>query len=129
MAISETFEVGFRSYDIHTYYRKNDSEEKERLLAVRAQLLEDFAEEIEKGDIRVHKVHEDVIGPHPIAMWEIDFKKPEIFARVVPWYQRNHRGLSVLIHPFSDKGQKVDHTEHALWLGHKQRLIIDKLPD
>ncbi|KAF6069330.1 Dopa 4,5-dioxygenase family protein [Candida albicans] len=70
----------------------------------------------------VYKFWEKPIGPHPIRMWELDFKDPEIFKVVVPYFQLNHGPLSVLIHPRTDQGDLKDHTEHALWLGHKVRL-------
>ena len=73
-------------------------------------------------EIRVYKFWEKPIGPHPIRMWELDFKDPEIFKVVVPYFQLNHGPLSVLIHPRTDQGDLKDHTEHALWLGHKVRL-------
>ncbi|KAI0464628.1 hypothetical protein LJB42_002248 [Komagataella kurtzmanii] len=111
------------SYDVHTYYNQNVSEEKKFAYQLREKVKEEFKDEIEAGNIRVHKFWETPIGPHPICMWEIDFKKPELFAGIVSFYQVNHGNLSVLIHPRSDKGDLVDHTKHALWLGHKQRLI------
>lgn len=120
-------DLNIASYDIHTYYRKQPSLEKDKILKLRAKLEKDFAKEIEAGDIRVHKVHDEPIGPHPIPMWEIDFKKPEIFVRVVPWYQIHHDGLPVLIHPKTNKGELIDHTEHALWIGYPQDLILDIL--
>ena len=42
-----------------------------------------------------------------------DFKDPEIFKVVVPYFQLNHGPLSVLIHPRTDQGDLKDHTEHA----------------
>lgn len=116
------FYGGIVSYDIHTYWNNNNAEETKFAFDLREKVQKEFATEIENGDIRVYKFWDKPIGPHPINMWEIDFKKPEIFARVVPFYQLNHGKLSVLIHPRSGLGDLTDHTKHALWLGHKVRL-------
>lgn len=122
-----SFYGGIVSYDIHTYWNAGDEEEKKFSWELREKVQKEFAKEIEAGEIRVHKFWDKPIGPHTINMWEIDFKSPEIFARIVPFYQLNHGKLSVLIHPRSGKGDLIDHTEHALWLGHKQRLITSFL--
>ncbi|ODV64244.1 DOPA 4,5-dioxygenase family protein [Ascoidea rubescens DSM 1968] len=123
------FICNIKSYDIHTYFAKTNLPEKQKAYQLREKLLEDFAQEIKAGDIRYYKIHDDPLGPHPIGMWEIDFKKPEIFSKIVPWYQINHDGLSVLIHPRSDQGDLKDHTAHAMWLGHKVRLISSFLKE
>lgn len=116
-----------RSYDVHTYFQANNKEEHDAAWELREKVLKDFAPEIEAGDIRVHKFWDKPIGPHPINMWELDFKSPEIFVKIVPYFQVHHGKLSVLIHPHSDAGDLIDHTVGALWLGHKQRLITSIL--
>lgn len=110
------------SYDIHTYWNNNNADEREFAHSLRERILKEFASEIEAGEVRVHKFWDKPIGPHPLNMWELDFKLAEMFGRLVPWFQLNHGKLSVLIHPRSGKGELLDHTEHALWLGHKVRL-------
>lgn len=109
------------SYDIHTYWNNNNEQQRAFAFELREKVLKEFATEIEQGDIRVYKFWDKPIGPHPLTMFEIDFKKPEIFAKVVPFYQLNHGELSVLIHPRTGNELK-DHTTNALWLGHKVRL-------
>lgn len=121
------FTNGIYSYDIHTYWNKTSPIEKKFSIELREKLINDFKDDIEKGLIRVHKFWEEPIGPHPIVMWEVDFKTPEIFVKLVPWFQINHGKLSVLIHPRTDDGDLLDHTEYALWLGHKQRLLTEHL--
>ncbi|CAK7913240.1 hypothetical protein CAAN1_20S02036 [[Candida] anglica] len=121
------FYGGIISYDVHTYWNNNNEEERQFAFELREKILKEFASEIEAGDIRVHKFWDKPIGPHPINMFEIDFKSPEIFAKVVPFYQLNHGPLSVLIHPRSGQGSLIDHTKYALWLGHKVRLDTSRL--
>ncbi|ODV77910.1 dopa 4,5-dioxygenase [Suhomyces tanzawaensis NRRL Y-17324] len=117
-----SFYGGIQSYDVHTYWNNNNPQETKFASDLRERVQEEFAQEIAAGDIRVYKFWDKPIGPHPINMWELDFKSPEIFAKVVPWFQLNHGKLSVLIHPRSGKGDLLDHTTHALWLGHKVQL-------
>lgn len=119
---ADSFIEGIQSYDIHTYWNNNNKEEREAALLLRENVLKVFAKEIEAGDLRVHKPWDTPIGPHPISMWELDFKSPAIFSRIVPFFQVHHHKLLVLIHPRTQKGDLLDHTEHALWLGHKVRL-------
>ncbi|KAK6197584.1 DOPA-like domain-containing protein [Scheffersomyces amazonensis] len=121
------FYGGIKSYDIHTYWNNNNKEETEFAFNLREQVLKDFAKEIENGDIRIYKFWEKPIGPHPINMWELDFKSPEIFSVIVPYFQIHHGKLSVLIHPRSTQGAFRDHTANALWLGHKLRLDTELL--
>lgn len=114
------------SYDFHTYWRDADPEERKVCVEFREKVAREFAPELENGLLRMHKFWDRPVGPHPIHMWELDTAgkyDPALFARVLAFYQLNHNGLSVLIHPRTDSTQLVDHTEHALWLGHKQRLI------
>ncbi|VVT57592.1 uncharacterized protein SAPINGB_P005772 [Magnusiomyces paraingens] len=121
------FNANFISYDIHTYYNQNYEGSRQEAKALYDKLVEDFSDEIAKGELNVYDLVDEPAGIHPIGMWEIDFKSPELFSRLVPWYQWNHGNLSVLVHPFSSKGARADHTNHALWIGDRVNLIKDKL--
>jgi aromatic ring-cleaving dioxygenase len=116
-----TFYGGIQSYDVHTYWNNNSETERKAAFDLRERVLKDFKNEIEAGDIRVYKFWDRPIGPHPINMWELDFKSPEIFKVIVPYFQLHHGKLSVLIHPKSGNDLQ-DHTVNALWLGHKIKL-------
>lgn len=113
------------SFDFHTYWNDNSPQEREKAWNFREKVQKEFSAEIAAGDLRVFKFWDRPVGPHPINMFEVDtggkFDK-DLFARMVAFYMVNHDGLSVLIHPTTDKGGLLDHTEHALWLGHKVRL-------
>lgn len=118
------------SYDFHTYWRDNNPKERELASQFRDKVAAEFAKEIEAGSLRLFRFWDKPIGPHPINMWELDTAEkydPALFARVLAFYQLNHGPLSVLIHPRTDEGDLKDHTVHALWLGHKQRLITEFL--
>lgn len=115
-----------KSYDFHTYWNSGCPIDKKFSTEFREKVQKEFAKELEAGDLRLHKFWDHPIGPHPVTMWELDTAgkyDPALFARVLAFYQLNHGKLSVLIHPRTGKGDLIDHTEHALWLGHKQRLI------
>lgn len=120
-------ELKIKSYDIHTYYFQSSEKSKQEARALRDKLAHDFAKEVEAKEINIYKLWDAPIGPHPYAMWECDFKSPEIFSRLVPWFQLNHGDLSVLVHPHTDKGSLVDHTNHAIWIGDKVKLITESL--
>lgn len=118
---------GITSFDFHTYWNKNNEKERNAAYNLREKIQQEFSKEIANGDVRVYKFWETPIGPHPINMFEIDTGGPgrfnaELYSRLVTFYIVNHGHLSVLIHPRTDKGDLIDHTEHALWLGHKLRL-------
>lgn len=76
-------------------------------------------------DVRLGRWHEQPIGPHPKAMYQVAFS-PDQFSQVVPWLMLNHEGLDILIHP-STGDDVQDHTEHSLWLGEKLELNIEFL--
>lgn len=118
------------SYDFHTYWNETDKAEKAFCLEFRAKVEKEFEAELAAGSLRIHRLWEMPIGPHPLAMWELDTAgkhDPALFARVLGFYSLNHGKLSVLIHPRTSSGDLIDHTEFALWLGHKQRLLTQFL--
>ncbi|EGV65488.1 hypothetical protein PSN45_002575 [Yamadazyma tenuis] len=121
-----SFYGDIKSYDIHTYWHASSPAQAEFAAQLRQKVLDEFAPEVEAGDIRVYKLWDKAIGPHPTCMFEIDFSKPEVFAKIVPFYQMNHGSLSVLIHPRTGN-DLLDHTQNALWLGHKLRLNTEYL--
>ncbi|ODV86323.1 hypothetical protein CANARDRAFT_231880 [[Candida] arabinofermentans NRRL YB-2248] len=127
--MSVQFTQNIVSYDFHLYYRTNHPTEKQTATSVIDSVHQEFSKEIEEGLIRVYKYHDQPIGPHPIGMVEVDVRDAFNFIRLLQFYTVNHKGLSVLIHPRSDKGELIDHTEHALWLGEKQALITEVLQD
>ena len=124
---SSPFYGGIKSYDVHTYWNNNSETERNAAFDLREKFLREFKSEVDAGDIKVYKFWDKPIGPHPINMWELDFHLPESFVKVVPWFQMNHGKLLVLIHPHLELGEFKDHTDHALWLGHKVRLDTEVL--
>lgn len=119
------------SYDFHTYWNPQDKDEAKFSDEFREKVKAEFAKELEAGDLRIFNAWDKPVGPHQIPMWEVDTGgklEPVLFTRLLGFYQLHHGKLSVLIHPRTlESGDLRDHTEHALWLGHKQRLITSAL--
>lgn len=63
------------------------------------------------------------VGPHPKAMYLIEFKTDD-FANIVPWLMLNRRGLTIMVHPFTGNGAE-DHSDNALWLGERFELKLE----
>jgi DOPA 4,5-dioxygenase len=106
------------SYHAHVYFKAGD--EYAAAKALRGEIGERFS-------VRLGTVRNKPVGPHPQPMFQIAFA-PELFHSLVPWLMLNHRGLSVLIHP-STTTPRLDHLEHALWLGTRLPLSAEGLPE
>jgi DOPA 4,5-dioxygenase len=106
------------SFHAHVYFKTD--EEHDAAMALRGEVGERFA-------VRLGTVWDKAVGPHPQPMFQIAFAT-ELFASLVPWLMLNHRGLSVLIHP-STTTPRLDHLEHALWLGTRLPLSAEGLPE
>jgi aromatic ring-cleaving dioxygenase len=74
---------------------------------------------------RIGSWHDEPVGPHPIAMYQVAFPAAE-FAQFVPWLMLNRDGLSILVHPETDDAV-ADHSRHAAWLGNALPLRLDVL--
>ena len=93
-------------YHAHVYYRPETKPIAERL---RAAIGERFPE------ARIGSWHDEPVGPHSVAMYQIAFAV-EAFPQIVPWLMLNRGGLDVLVHPMTGDSL-ADHTDHAVWLG------------
>jgi DOPA 4,5-dioxygenase len=67
-------------------------------------------------ELRIYKVFERPIGPHPMPMFEVNIFTPEQFGAFIPWLVINRGPLSALIHPNTDDEER-DHTQRATWMG------------
>jgi aromatic ring-cleaving dioxygenase len=105
------------AYHAHVYYDPATSRPGAALL--RDRIGELFP------DARLGRWHDQPVGPHPQAMYQIVFR-PDQFGLIVPWLLLNRRGLTILVHPETGDDHK-DHAEHALWLGAILPLRLDVL--
>jgi aromatic ring-cleaving dioxygenase len=49
-----------------------------------------------------------------------------VFGELIPWLSLNRAGLTVFIHPQTGD-ELADHTEHALWMGNIEPLVLSAL--
>ncbi len=105
-----------RGYHAHIYYDPAATKE----IAAR------LREAIGRGFTgRVGNWHDEPVGPHSVAMYQVAFPVEE-FPRLVPWLMLNRAGLDVLVHPETGDAYD-DHTLNALWLGKPLPLRLDVL--
>ena len=100
---------------MHVYYTP---ETRDKAALLRQWIEEDFA-------VRMGRWHDVPVGPHPIAMYQVQFE-PDQFPRLVPFVMLNRMGLTVLLHPQSGR-PRDDHTIHATWMGEVLPLKTDVL--
>jgi len=74
---------------------------------------------------RIGSWHDEPVGPHPVAMYQVAFAVEE-FPAFVPWLMFNREGLNILVHPLTDDNV-ADHTRFALWLGTPLPLRVEVL--
>ena len=97
--------ASIKDYHAHVYY---DPHTKERAALLRAWVEERFV-------MRMGSWHDEPVGPHVQAMYQIAFA-PELFPTLVPFLMMNRMGLTLLVHPQSGR-PRDDHTVNAMWLG------------
>ena len=82
-------------------------------------------------ELRIYRFFEVPVGPHPIAMFEVNLLSPTEFGAFVPWLAIWRGPLSVLIHPNTvpeegvDRGvaERRNHSQRATWMG--ERVPLD----
>ena len=102
-------------YHAHIYYDPATRAKAERL---RQGIGERFA-------AKLGNWHDEPVGPHPVAMYQVAFTGEE-FSGLVRWLMLNREGLDVLVHPLTDDSV-ADHTRFAAWLGTPLPLRLDVL--
>ena len=103
-------------YHAHLYYDPQTRPIAERL---RTAIAEGFPW------ARIGNWHDEPVGPHPVAMYQVAFAVEE-FPHIVPWLMLNREGLDILVHPQTDDSV-ADHTRFALWLGSPLPLRVNVL--
>jgi aromatic ring-cleaving dioxygenase len=105
-------------YHAHIYYDPADPTTRATAERLRHGIGERFA-------ARLGNWHDEPVGPHPVAMYQVAFAAAE-FPHLVPFLMLNRDGLDVLVHPMS--GDSVaDHTRFAMWLGRSLPLRVEVL--
>ena len=75
-------------------------------------------------ELRIYRVWDKPVGPHPVAMFEVNLFTPAQFGAFIPWLVMNRGPLSVLIHPNTvPYEEERNHSERATWIG--ERIPLD----
>jgi DOPA 4,5-dioxygenase len=72
--------------------------------------------------IKVGRMHDNPVGPHPRGSCQLTVPKSR-FAAVMPWLVLNRGGLTVFAHAQTGDSLK-DHTRHVIWLGPSETLDL-----
>ncbi|KAL2214559.1 hypothetical protein CC79DRAFT_1328448 [Sarocladium strictum] len=115
-------------FDVHIYFFQNNQEQVKYAHELWEKIRREFPE------LRIYKLWDGPIGPHPVAQFEINLFTPAQFGAFVPWLTVWRGPLSVLVHRNSlpvegeTKAERVvsDHTTRAIWLG--ERIPLDPAP-
>jgi DOPA 4,5-dioxygenase len=106
-AVSEKDARAITAYHAHVYY--DPAKTRDRAEHLRRRVGEKFPQ------ARLGRWHDEMVGPHPQAMYQIAFP-PQMLAEFVPWLMLNRDGLTVLLHPETGDNY-TDHSAHAVWFG------------
>lgn len=101
---------------MHIYFYQSNAEQTAFAQALWERIRRSFPE------LRIYKLWDKPIGPHPVAMFEVNIFTPAQFGAFIPWLVINRGPLNALVHP--NTGDAVrDHTQLATWMG--ERLPLD----
>ncbi|KAK3113702.1 hypothetical protein LTR53_008738 [Teratosphaeriaceae sp. CCFEE 6253] len=95
-------------FDVHIYHLQTDADEVAFATALWERIRREFPE------LRTYRVWDRPLGPHPVAMFEVNIFTPEQFGAFIPWLVINRGPLSALIHPNTGDDLR-DHTQRATW--------------
>jgi aromatic ring-cleaving dioxygenase len=114
------------TFSIHIYFLQSEPEElkfaTELWERIRRECTHYFHHACEMltlaivPELRIYRIWDRPLGPHPIGMFEVNLFTPEQFGAFIPWLVINRGPLSALIHPNTDEEER-DHTQRATWMG------------
>jgi aromatic ring-cleaving dioxygenase len=102
----------YQAYHAHVYF---DEATLQRASALCFEAGEHFP-------VRVGRVHEKLVGPHPRWSCQLAFDAA-IFDELINWLEERRDGLSILVHGLTGNDLE-DHTTHASWLGESVPLDL-----
>ncbi|KAE8328542.1 hypothetical protein BDV39DRAFT_192116 [Aspergillus sergii] len=106
-------------FDVHIYHFQNNPDQVAYARALYERVRREFPE------LRIYRFFEGPLGPHPIAMFEVNIFTPAQFGAFIPWLIINRGPLSALLHPNTDEEEEErNHTQRATWLGDKIPLDL-----
>ncbi|KAF4549039.1 Hypothetical protein D9617_24g017530 [Elsinoe fawcettii] len=107
-------------FDVHIYFQQNSEYELKFATELWERIRREFPE------LRIYKVWDKPIGPHPIGMFEVNIFTPAQFGAFIPWLVIHRGPLSALLHPNTGDDYR-DHTQRATWLGKEYPLHLRPL--
>ncbi|KIV80734.1 hypothetical protein PV11_08217 [Exophiala sideris] len=111
-------------FDIHIYYHYRSEYERNFAKALWDRIRREFPE------LRIYKFWDHPVGPHTLAMFEVNVFTPAQFGAFIPWLVINRGPLSALVHPNTDDGDELRaHSQRATWLGERVPLDLKMLKE
>ena len=77
--------------------------------------------------LKMGRVHEKPVGPHPDWSCQLAFRAG-LFEEIVIWLAMHRAGLVVFIHPVTGN-DLIDHRDYAIWMGAVRPLDLSVLSD
>jgi aromatic ring-cleaving dioxygenase len=113
-------------YDIHVVFLPAQQAEAQAM-------MDAFLAFVDSRDIPYERpiLFEAPVGPWTTPMWQILLLQPDpeglsrSLGDCVGWLMANHGPFSVMVHPNSVDGGRIDHTENAFWLGPPTPLRLE----
>jgi DOPA 4,5-dioxygenase len=102
-------------YHAHLYY--DAAKTRDRAEHLRRRVAAEFPQ------AKLGRWHDELVGPHPQSMYQIEFPAT-MLAAFVPWLMLNRDGLTILLHPETGNDYR-DHTAHAAWFGAMLPLRVE----
>ena len=103
------------NYHAHVYYDADTRAAAQKLCAAAGQTF----------SVKVGRMHDKPVGPHPRGSCQLTIGK-EQFAAVIPWLVLNRGELTIFAHAQTGNARK-DHTDHVIWLGPSEKLKLSAL--
>ncbi|KAI0078674.1 hypothetical protein K474DRAFT_1593595 [Panus rudis PR-1116 ss-1] len=116
----EPIDSSNNGFDFHIYYMQSVPSQAEYARQLHERVRREFPE------LRIYKLWDKPIGPHPVAMFEVNTFTPHQTGAFFSWLVVNRGPCSVLVHPNTNDAYR-DHTELATWIGKPWPLYVDML--
>ncbi|KAK3316299.1 DOPA-like domain-containing protein [Apodospora peruviana] len=121
----EPLENGRRGgFDIHIYHFQSNPEQAKYARELWERIRREFPE------LRIYAFWDKPVGPHPVAMFEVNLFTPAQFGAFIPWLAIHRGPLSALVHPNTTEDnvplaerELRNHTQRAIWMG--ERIPLD----
>ncbi|KAI1846161.1 hypothetical protein JX265_010539 [Neoarthrinium moseri] len=104
-------------FDVHVYYLQKNQQQARYARELWERIRREFPE------LQIYSFWDKPVGPHPVAMFEVNLHSPAQFGAFIPWLAIWRGPLSVLVHPNTvEEGvsevdiERRNHTQRAIWM-------------